>query len=138
MKWDDAKPIMPKRDRLDWLCSYYVNRVHKVREKIGTARTRTVHKSYSLSTLDADFVDDYLQDTNATFRPMLMGAHSCHMLARDLRQLANDGILLCCIIGNPDRGQGWPKWCYTYKLNINRLKEARRRAEWFKAKREMA
>lgn len=122
---------MPKRERLDWLCWRFALTMFWSREKKGDSNWRMKYRSYSFSTLDSDFVDDYADATNAPLTPMILGAHRCAMLARDLNELHQQGVLQKYILGNPGMGYGWPKWVYNYSVDPARIDECERRAAWF-------
>lgn len=75
---------------------------------------------YSVDILDEHFVDDFIENTGAKFRPMIFGADKCKSLARDLADLYKRGVLVrhSCGINSPTAGGGWPKWVYIYSLNF--------------------
>lgn len=128
------EPTLPKDERLDWICVWFVRTLYWSMNKKGDGNWRNMRRSHSFSTLDMNFVDAYIDATNAPFEPMILGAHRCAMLAADMLALHKQGVLNKYILGNPGMGTGWPKWVYTYCLDPGHFDEAERRAEWFKAK----
>lgn len=68
--------------------------------------------------LNQEFVDKYINATNATFKPTLWGAHKCQQLGIDLRNAANQGLLSVSRIGLGGGAwqPGFPKWVNTYQL----------------------
>lgn len=127
-------PTLPKQERLDWLCGHFARTLYWSRQKKGDGNWRAVRRSYSFSTLDSDFVDAYLDATNAPCQPMILGAHRCRMLAADMLELHKQGVLRKYTLGNEGMGPGWPKWVYNYSLDPGRFDEAERRGEEFKAR----
>jgi hypothetical protein len=131
MKRDEGKPTMEKQDRLDYLCAYFVSTIYHSKQTIGDDPTqwRTM-SSYSFDCLHTDFVEDYLDVTNAAFKPILIGACPCGMLGSDLRALYDLGILKRWRVGveAPTGGGGWPKWVWSYRLRPDAFPKARERA----------
>lgn len=69
--------------------------------------------------LASDFVDAYIEATNASFIPKNWGAHGCPQLGRDLAAMHEAGTLKRGRVGlsNGAWQPGFPKWVYVYRLN---------------------
>ncbi|HEX5426544.1 MAG TPA: hypothetical protein VFW94_23555 [Candidatus Acidoferrales bacterium] len=68
--------------------------------------------------LNANFVDEYLKATGASFYPMSFGAHRCPALGRDLARMYTEGTLARKRIGIYGlSGKGFPRWVYVYELS---------------------
>jgi hypothetical protein len=73
--------------------------------------------AYQVSTLDSDFVDDYIRYTEASFKCMILGAHRCDQLTADLKKLYDQGHLKRWASGLEGMaGMGFPKWIWSYYL----------------------
>jgi len=96
--------IKPASERKAWILNYL--------------RKRSLSAPYYVSTLDTNFVEDYVEFSGAKFLPMIIGAAKCKTLAKDLRELYLDGLLKrhACGIGNGDSSMGFPKWIWSYRL----------------------
>lgn len=67
--------------------------------------------------LDAEFVDQYIIATKASFRPSNWGAHKCPSLSMDLSSLARAGQLTRWRCGLKGSWQpGFPRWVWTYEI----------------------
>ncbi len=96
---------MKKPERHIWLMQY-INR----RAELSGYRE-------GWDVLNAYFVVDYIEATNAKFDPMPYGAHKCAQLGRDLSELAARGMLQRHRTGIEGMaGMGFPKWVWSYKL----------------------
>jgi hypothetical protein len=71
-----------------------------------------------MDVLNAHFVADYIEATEAKFYAMPYGAHKCPQLGRDLTRMHKEGALTRSTTGIQGMaGQGFPRWVYTYKLS---------------------
>lgn len=71
----------------------------------------------AVDVLNADFVQDYILATDASFRVQMYGAHKCPQLGRDLSRLAAQRRLKRArtpIEGMA--GMGFPTWVWSYRL----------------------
>ena len=91
------KPI----DRQDWIAKYMKGRRRDERFDI----------------CDAEFVDAYIEATEAPFGATNYGANKCPQLGRDLSAMFNDGVLKRERMGiDGMAGMGFPRWVYLYRL----------------------
>lgn len=67
-----------------------------------------------LDILDADFVDAFIEATQAPFIPANVGAHRCPTLGRDLAVMYRNGDLCRQPVGVPCGEWGMPRWVYAY------------------------
>jgi hypothetical protein len=134
LKNEQDAPTMAKEDRLNWICAYFANTIHTSRQKHGDGPWQDVTSSWSYGTMQADFSDVYLVVTNAPYRPMILGPNVCDMLARDLKELHDQGVLERWRSGIEGLGSGWPKWTWMYRVRGNMLDACRERGNAFKAK----
>lgn len=96
---------MKKPERHIWLMNHF----HHQAELSGYLENWDV--------LNAYFVVDYIEATDAKFDPMPYGAAKCAMLGRDLSELAARGMLQRYRTGIEGMaGMGFPKWVWSYKL----------------------
>jgi len=97
-------PLKPA-DRQLWLLRYFLR---------GTKQNRV----FSVNVLDKDFVDEYLEATNATFKPTNYGANRSRMLGSDLSQLERDRKFRRkkAGIGDGMSALGFPKSVWDYSL----------------------
>ena len=108
--------MMTRADRLQWLHDFFKGTIRTSRQKIGDGPWHDKRSSDFLSALDADFVNRYIDATGATYRPMMIGADRCAMLAADLKALHDAGILSRHSTGISGMGPGWPRWVWLYSL----------------------
>lgn len=74
-------------------------------------------KDYCVDVCHSDFVDQYIDHTNAPFSPCMFGADRCRMLGYDLSQLYKAGKLSRWAAGLQGMGgMGFPRWVYSYSL----------------------
>jgi len=66
--------------------------------------------------LNAEFVEYYIDSTDANFVAMKYGAFKCPQLGKDLADMRVYRMLTRARIGLPGLGQGFPKWVYSYRL----------------------
>lgn len=66
--------------------------------------------------LDEKFVDDYIEGTGASFKPMMFGAHKCARFNEDLSRMFKDGWLDRSRV-SISIGMGFPNWVYSYRLS---------------------
>ena len=90
--------------RKDWIISYFFNSLNEWERSAG------------VSALDSDFVDEYLEATNATFKPTMYGAFRSKMLGKDLSELFVDRKLKRnrAGIGDGLSGMGFPRSIWNY------------------------
>jgi hypothetical protein len=94
----DKKHTMPLPQRLEWL------------------RTE-IRRLRFVNILNASFVDDYVEHTNAPHEILMYGANRCPRLAEDLRCLYHMQEVSRTAAGVPDaRSFGFPTWVWTYYL----------------------
>lgn len=78
---------------------------------------KKVKELKNVSVVDSEFVDWYINTTNAKCYITMIGANICKTLSRDLSYLYNKkkldrritGIHVMC-------GYGFPKWVYVYSI----------------------
>lgn len=96
---------MKPADRQAWIVEYIASQPGGVRH---------------FDTLNAAFVDAYIDATGASWKPTALpnSAFLCPRLAADLRALYDAGTLTRQAIGmSPgDAAMGFPKWVYSYRL----------------------
>jgi hypothetical protein len=98
----DKTHTMSKAKRLEWLMSYF------------SARPSHWYEN----TLNADFVQEYIDATNAPHTIRIMGANTCPTLARDLHTLYKQGKLERISAGTGDMHiLGFPSWTWAYRLS---------------------
>lgn len=110
--------MKPESVRLRWILRYLRERSYLAHQSVGGGGGyKAVRRAYYVDTLNAEFVDDYLDYTEAPFKCMILGAHRCDQLAADLRTLWKRGDLkrwACGVQGMS--GTGFPKWVWSYYL----------------------
>jgi len=73
----------------------------------------------TVDVLHRDFVDRYIDATNAKFYAMPYGAHKCPQLGRDLSEMYAAGRLRRWTLGlDGMSGYGFPRWVYVYRLPL--------------------
>jgi hypothetical protein len=110
--------MKPESVRLRWILRYLRERSYDSMSSTNGGPMVKARRSYQVSTLDAYFVDDYIEYTEAPFKGMILGAHRCDQLAADLKKLHDRGDLKrwACGVGGGMSGQGFPKWIWSYYL----------------------
>jgi hypothetical protein len=75
--------------------------------------------SCGVNVLYSDFVDWYIEKTNAKYGIQFFGAFSCPQLGRDLSAMYKAGLLKRHTesLAPGDAAMGFPKWIYTYTIN---------------------
>lgn len=92
---------MRPTERFDWIESHL----------------RQLRQGEAVDVLNAEFVDAYLDATNARCFFMPYGAHKCPQLGRDLAAMHKAGKLRRCTSSvNGGRAEGFPTWVYSYRL----------------------
>jgi hypothetical protein len=134
LKNERDAPTMAKEDRLNWICAYFANTIHTSQQRTNGGPWRDVTSSYIYGTMHGDFSDVYLVVTNAPYRPMVLGPNVCDMLARDLKELHDQGVLERWRSGIEGMGSGWPKWTWHYKVRDTAFQVCKERGDAFKAK----
>lgn len=76
------------------------------------------HTPLQVDVLDREFVDNYVEATEAPWKVMPFGANECRLLGRDLAEMFRNGKLKRHTVGISDGlcHQGFPKWVYCYQL----------------------
>lgn len=71
------------------------------------------------STIDAKFVDGFIEATGAKWQPRSIGAHRCSYLSARLRELWKNERLIREIASVPYdlTCLGFPRWVHLYHLN---------------------
>jgi hypothetical protein len=71
-----------------------------------------------VNVLDSNFVDWYIEKTDAKFGIQFFGAFSCPQLGRDLGAMYKAGLLdrRTAGLAPGDAAMGFPKWVYSYYL----------------------
>jgi hypothetical protein len=90
-----------KADREKWILSWFAD-----------------HPNQSTDVLNSNFVDAYVEATNAPCKVFFYGAMQCRQLGRDLASMFRKGLLERSTVGlQPgDSAMGFPKWVYCYRL----------------------
>lgn len=93
---------MKPQARYDWIEDY--------------VRADTLLARSGVNILDADFVDEYIQNTNAPYKATMWGANKCPQLSRDLKEMQKQGIFQRRRSGlnNGAWQPGFPKWVWSY------------------------
>ncbi|WLJ71218.1 hypothetical protein [Sphingomonas phage Birtae] len=100
-----AAPVMASADRKDWI------------EEHMTQAAVEGERHVARDVLSRDFVDAYIEATNAAFRPTAYGAYKCPMLGRDLAEMVEEGRLRRTRIGIEGlAGMGFPRWVWSYRI----------------------
>ncbi|POA45542.1 hypothetical protein C1893_23080 [Pseudomonas sp. MPR-ANC1] len=68
--------------------------------------------------LNADFVNGYVNATQAPYFEQAFGANSCRQLGRDLSAMHMSGQLTRGRIGLTERYTGMPSWVYVYSVPL--------------------
>lgn len=94
--------MMKPAARREWLESFF--RRHENRSGVDI--------------LNADFVDEYAEETGAPVLHTPYGANRCPTLNRDLKAMFDDMVLKRDRVGIPYdmRGMGFPLWVWSYKI----------------------
>jgi hypothetical protein len=133
VKPNASAPTMTAARRQDWICNYLAKTIQTSRQRIGDGPWHDVTRSNFVSTLDSDFVDAYLDATNAPCQYMILGANRCNALARDLKTLYDAGVLQRHASGIEQAPAGFPKWVWMYSVADDKIEECRARAARFDA-----
>jgi len=73
-----------------------------------------VAKHGSVSTIDLPFVEAYVAETGALYKPEKKGLNKCDKLFLDLRALVEEGRLRRFRKGIKSPGPGFPNWTNIY------------------------
>lgn len=75
-------------------------------------------KPYGVDILDAEFVQEYINATNAQYRVTIYGAFKCAQLGRDLAAMHHDYVLKRNRVGIEGMGgMGFPTWVWNYQVH---------------------
>jgi len=77
-----------------------------------------IAKHGATDVLNADFVNGYVNATQAPSFEQAFGANSCRQLGRDLSAMHKAGQLTRGTIGLTERYTGMPSWVYVYSAAL--------------------
>jgi hypothetical protein len=97
---------MNRADRKQWILAWL-----RERQALSSATWR-------VDVLDREFVDAYIEATEAKFQAQMIGANKCKLLSRDLHSLYVQDQLTrhTAGIGGGLCHQGFPRWVWSYAL----------------------
>lgn len=109
--------MRPASVRRRWILRYLRERSYTTSSSTNGGPFLSKRCAYQVSTLDAAFVDAYIDYAEAPFKLMILGAHRCDALTADLKALYDEGVLdrWACGVGGMS-GMGFPKWIWSYYL----------------------
>jgi hypothetical protein len=109
--------MRPESVRHRWILRYLKARSYEAPVSTNGSPPRKERRSHYVDTLCADFVDAYIEYSEVSFKPMVLGAHRCDQLAADLKKLCDQGYLQRHASGVQGMsGMGFPKWIWSYRL----------------------